>query len=98
MTQQRSKKFLSTKETGFAAKAKSVADTLTGVKGGMLLQSTNTLQSKIELNSDRISSWNKRLDGERTRMLKQFYAMETAIAKIQANLSSIGKIAPIPLD
>jgi flagellar hook-associated protein 2 len=89
------KNFLSATNTGFSAKAKAVADTLTGIKGGVLLQSTTTLQTKIELNSSRVESLNKRLDSERTRMLKQFYAMESAIAKIQSNLSSIGKIAPI---
>ena len=91
------KKFLSTAETGFSAKAKKAADSLTGIKGGLLLQSTASYQAKIELNSSRIESWNKRLDNERTRMLKQFYAMEASIAKIQANMSSISKIAPIEI-
>lgn len=91
------KSFLSTKDTGFAAKAKAVADTLTGLKGGMLLQTTTTLQSKIDLNNSRIDSLNKRLDNERDRLLKQFYDMEASIAKIQANLASISKIAPITM-
>lgn len=91
------KQFLSTKDTGFSAKAKAVADTLTGLKGGMLLQTTTTLQTKIELNSSRIESLNKRLENERTRMLKQFYAMEASIAKIQSNLSAISKIVPITM-
>jgi flagellar hook-associated protein 2 len=91
------KTFLSTKDTGFAAKAKAVADTLTGLKGGMLLQTTTTLQSKIDLNNSRIDSLNKRLDNERDRLLKQFYDMEASIAKIQANLASISKIAPITM-
>lgn len=89
------KTFLSSAETGFAVKAKKVADTLTGIKGGALLQSTSTLQSKIEINSSRVDSLNKRLDVERTRMLKQFYDMETAIAKIQSNLNAINKISPL---
>lgn len=91
------KTFLSDKEKGFSAAAKKVADSLSGVEYGALLKKSDTLQSKIDLNNDRIESLNKRLDNERERMLKQFYAMEQAIAKIQANMSSIQKIQPITM-
>lgn len=91
------KTFLADKEKGFAKVAKRVADTLSGLEHGALLQRTQTLQSKIDLNSSRIESHNKRLEAERERMLKQFYAMESAIAKIQANMVSIEKIQPITM-
>lgn len=91
------KKFLTNADKGFAAKAKSVADSLTSTKNGALLQRSTALQGKIELNSKRVEAWTKRLTTERDRLLKQFYGMESAIAKIQANLSSINKIAPITI-
>ncbi len=89
------KKFLSTSKTGFSAKAKVAADTLAGTKNGSLLKSTETLQAKIELNAGRISSLEVRLTRERTRLLTQFYNMETAISKIQTNLTAINSVASL---
>jgi flagellar hook-associated protein 2 len=89
------KEFFTNTEKGFATKAKTVADSLSGTKGGALLQRSQTLQAKIDINAKRIESINRRLDAERTRLLNQFYNMETAIAKIQTNLNSISKIAPL---
>lgn len=91
------KKFLSDKDKGFSTIAKKVADSLAGTEHGALIKKSETLQSKIDLNSDRIESFNKRLDNQRERMLKQFYDMEAAIAKIQSNMSSIQKIQPITM-
>ncbi len=86
------KTFFSAEKKGFSIKAKAVADSLAGTKGGSLIQRNTTLQSSIELNAKRIDEWTTRLDGQRTRMLAQFYAMETAISKTQGNLSIINSI------
>ncbi len=72
------KEFFATEKKGFSVKAKAVADSLAGTKGGSLIQRNTTLQTTIELNSKRIDEWNTRLDTQRNRMLTQFYAMETA--------------------
>lgn len=89
------KEFFTKENTGFSAKARSTIETLAGVKGGALISQNNVLQSKIDLNNSRIDGFNIRLDKQRTRLLTQFYNMETAIAKIQSNLSSISSIQPI---
>ena len=86
------KTFFSAEKKGFSVKAKAVADSLAGTKGGSLLQRNTTLQTTIELNAKRIDEWNIRLDTQRTRMLTQFYNMETAISKTQSNLSIINNI------
>ncbi len=89
------KKFFTTSTTGFAAKAKAVADTLAGTKKGALLERSNTLQTKIELTNKRIDTWSLRLDSQRNQLLTQFYNMETAISKIKSNLNSINQIAAL---
>ncbi len=86
------KKFFSEEKKGFSIKAKAVADSLAGTKGGALIQRNTTLQTNIEFNLKRIDEWNTRLDTQRNRMLAQFYGMETAIAKTQGNLSVINNI------
>lgn len=86
------KTFFSAETKGFSVKAKAVADSLAGTKGGTLIQRNTTLQTTIEFNAKRIDEWTSRLDTQRTRMLTQFYAMETAISKSQNNLSIINNI------
>ncbi|MFO1063726.1 MAG: flagellar filament capping protein FliD [Pirellulales bacterium] len=81
--------FFTKDTTGFSARAKAVVDSLTGTKSGLLLKRNDSLQATIELNSNRIANWNIKLDRERTRLLTQFYNMESAIAKQKSSLSSI---------
>lgn len=83
------KEFFTKEDVGFAAKAKSVADSLAGVDRGALLGRSNTLSQQIEQNTSRIDAMNIRLDKQRTRLLNQFYAMEQVISKLQQNLTSI---------
>jgi flagellar hook-associated protein 2 len=90
------KEFFTNEKFGFSAKAKSLADSLAGVDSGALLNNSNSLQSKIELTSKRVDSMNIRLDKQRERMLKQFYNMETAVAKLQSNLSALNQMQVIP--
>lgn len=90
------KKFFTTAEKGFSAKAKALADKLTGTKNGALLKRTEALQARIDLNSTRVEGHSKRLEGERNRLLKQFNGLEATIAKLQSNLSAINKISALP--
>ena len=88
--------FFTKEDSGFSAKAKALADGLAGIKGGALLNKSNSLQTQIEQNGKRVESMNTRLDKQRERMLKQFYNMETAIAKLQKNLSALNQMQIIP--
>ncbi len=90
------KEFFAAENTGFSTKAKSVADSLAGIDNGALLNSSNSLQSKIEQHSKRIDSMNVRLDKQRERLLKQFYAMESAVAKLQQNQTALNQLQIIP--
>ncbi len=88
--------FFTKEQTGFAAKAKSLADSLAGIKGGALLSNSNAIQAKIEQSGGRVEMMNARLDKQRERMLKQFYNMESAIAKLQTNLTALNQMQIIP--
>ena len=88
--------FFTAEDTGFSAKARSVADSLAGVGSGALLGRTDTLAQQIEQNAKRITAMNVRLDKQRTRLLNQLYNMETAIAKLQQNLTAVNQLQIIP--
>ena len=88
--------FFTKEDTGFSAKAKALADGLAGIDNGALLSKSNSLQVQIEQNGKRVESFDIRLDKQRERMLKQFYNMETAIAKLQSNLSALNQMQIIP--
>ncbi len=89
--------FFSTKDSGLAAKLDSLADKLAGETDGMLLNRSDTLSTQIEFNNERIESLNERLENERERLLRQFYSMEQAIAKIQSNQQAVSQISPISI-
>ncbi|MFG0264311.1 MAG: flagellar filament capping protein FliD, partial [Rhodopirellula sp. JB055] len=77
---------------GMVGQLSRLADTYAGVDNGMLIRKTQTLADHIERNDDRVESMNTLLDAQRERLLTQYYSMEEAIAKIQANTSSISSI------
>ncbi len=85
--------FFTKEKTGFAAKAKDVADSLAATKNGALLSRTQAIQSKIDQNNIRIGNFTTLLDKQRTRLLNTFYNLETSISKIRSNLNAISSIA-----
>ncbi len=86
------KDFFTNETTGFAKKAKDVSDALAGVDNGALISRNKALQNTIEANNARLEAMDTRLEKQRTRLLNQFYAMEKAISKLQANSNSIASI------
>ncbi len=90
------KEFFTNEDKGFSVKAKALADSLAGIRSGALLNGSNALQAKIEQSGKRVEFMNTRLDKQRERMLKQFYNMETAVAKLQSNLSALNQMQIIP--
>ncbi|MCA9133478.1 MAG: flagellar filament capping protein FliD, partial [Planctomycetales bacterium] len=88
--------FFTTEDTGFSARAKSLADSLAGVESGALLNNSNSLQAQIEQNGQRIASMDLRLDRQRERLLKQFYNMESAVSRLQSNLTALNQLQIIP--
>ena len=89
--------FFTTDETGLANRLSKLADRIAGVDNGMLLNRGETLSTQIESNNTRIESLNERLEKERERLLRQFYATEEAIAKIQSNQVALEQIRPVSI-
>jgi flagellar hook-associated protein 2 len=89
------KNFLTKETTGFSARAKVVLDGLVGINGSALVNSTKSIQQKIDLNDRRIASMNVRLAREKERLEKQFFDLENTIAKIRNNSTSLGSITSL---
>ncbi len=88
--------FFTDEDFGFAAKFEDAINSLAGEGNSLLVSRSEALQRRIDANSEKIEFLNQRLDVERDRLLTQFYNMETAIAKLQSNLSAIQSLAPLP--
>ncbi len=58
-----------------------------------LVSKYDALQRQIEANEERISFLDARLEAKRQILLKRFYAMETAMAKMQSDMGYIEKMA-----
>ena len=87
--------FFTTKDSGLVGKQDVLAEKLAGANNGMLLNRSETLTTQIQFNNLRVDSLNERLDNERERLLRQFYSMEQAIAKIQSNQQAVSQISPL---
>ena len=84
--------YLTREKTGFAARAKVVLDTVVGEKGSVLVNRSKTLQKTIEISTSRSDALTVRLEREKERLTKQFYDLETNIAKIRNNGSALNQL------
>lgn len=84
--------FFTAEENGFVAKLDRVIESLAGVDNSLLLSRADSISSQVDRNNARIESMNVRLDHERERLLKQFYTMESAIAKLQSNQQALQQL------
>jgi flagellar hook-associated protein 2 len=87
--------FLTTKDTGFVARVDKAIESIAGANNGLLITRTTTLNNQIDRNATRIESMNRRLEVERVRLLKQFFGMEEAIAKLQTSQKYVSSIQTI---
>ncbi|HTN77053.1 MAG TPA: flagellar filament capping protein FliD [Pirellulaceae bacterium] len=92
------KKFFSTEKSGFAAKTDKLIETFSGVKSSLLVNKAQSIQSRIQDYTERVSTWNARLNRSREAMLAKFYKLESTIAKIQNNMTAIQSIQYISAD
>ncbi len=80
---------------GVAELIESLAERFTDSIDGLLTNRTNTLDTQIELQEDRIDGINGQLERKRARLEAQFLAMELALASIQSQSQSLGSIQSI---
>ncbi|MHB8951740.1 MAG: flagellar filament capping protein FliD [Pirellulaceae bacterium] len=89
--------FFTHAELGFVGKFNAAVESIAGEENSLLIIRNDTLQQRIEANTEKIEFYNERLEVERERLLKYYYNLELTISKIRANVSAIESIAPLPM-
>ena len=82
-------------DRGVAVQFEGLIDQLAGESSSLLTFRTESLADKIESNVQRIDVLDSRLESERARLLKQFFAIEEAVARMQSDLAAIQGIQGI---
>ena len=84
--------FFTSAQTGAVARIKEASDRIAGVNNSLLINRSEALGLRILRNTDQAATLQRRLDAERTRLLKQFVSAEEAIARLQTNQNAISQI------
>jgi flagellar hook-associated protein 2 len=86
---------VTTTNTGWAHRFSAMADSLVGSaeSTGKVPARVDTLTMTIDRNDQRIDFMNERLMFKRQMYLKQFYAMEQAMARMSSDMAAVGNIA-----
>lgn len=90
------KEFFTKDKVGFADKVDNLVETFTGVNNSLLVSRAAALQSRIDVNNERVANWNARLERSQEALLKKFYNLENALGKLQNNLSAVSSIQALP--
>ncbi len=90
--------FFLTKDTGFAAAAKSVLDSLTDSIDGTFAIEQDSLDRNINTLTTRIEELDVILDVRRTRLLQEFVQMESILGTLTSQQNALGTIAPISVN
>lgn len=79
------KEFFTTTTSGFSAKFNKLSEQLVGQDVSLVAQRYKSFSQQISDNEERLETMDSHLAAQRTRLLTQFYNMESAIAKLQTN-------------
>ena len=80
---------------GVAEKLGVLANDLTSTVDGMLTRKGRTLDDQIKLQQNRITAFDVRLESRRQVLLRQFTAMEQAIASLQSQSGALSSLSSI---
>ncbi|TWT33318.1 flagellar filament capping protein FliD [Blastopirellula retiformator] len=86
-----------TKKLGFAQQFDDLMESFAGANSSLLISRIEALQNKIDLNQERIDTWNEKLERRQEILLNQFYDLESTLANIQANTQYLSAIQPITI-
>lgn len=89
-------KFFTQENTGAAAKLLTGTKRLSGEENSTLVNRAIALQRTIDNNERQIKTITDMLARQREQMVKKFAQLEEVIARMQASLTSISRIQPIP--
>ncbi|MAC20642.1 MAG: hypothetical protein CMJ23_13405 [Phycisphaerae bacterium] len=79
-------------ELGFGEIFKQLTDRMTNSVDGFLTSADDQYQTLLDAQDDRIGRIDERIDAKRTRLQRQFVAMEESLARLQSQQSSLGSI------
>ena len=82
---------------GIAGRLEELAKNYINSVDGVLTRRTQTIDSQIELQRDRITALDERLDARRLILERQFLVMEQSIASLQSQQASLGQIAGLSI-
>ena len=68
---------------------------LAGETDSIMVNRAAALERKVKINDDKVKKYNEMLTRKRDFLLKQFYTLETTLAKIQSNTDAINSIASL---
>ena len=86
--------FFANEDSGLAAAMKEQLEGITEA-GGLIDRRENTLERQRELLGDRVDVLNGRLEQKRARLLRQFWAMEAALAELQSQQTALAQLASL---
>lgn len=86
-------KFFTDEDQGFVTKLNKTIDGLAGAENSVLINRVQSLNEKVEQSNLRLSQMDTQLEKERERLLLTFYNLETAISKLQSNLTAITNLS-----
>jgi len=87
--------FFTTKTSGFSDQLNNLITQLAGKTNSLISDEVQGLQQTVTQNQQQISEMQAHLTNEENQLYTQFYAMETAIAKLQNDLSVVQDISYI---
>ncbi|NLX15053.1 MAG: flagellar filament capping protein FliD [Phycisphaerales bacterium] len=80
---------------GFAARLNEALNSFTTTADGLITRKNNALQNKIDMMNDRATYMQKMLDRKEARLYTQFQTMESALANLQSQQSSLNNLASL---
>lgn len=87
--------FFADEDDGFAKTLDSLLDDYTNTTDGLISRQSQTLQTREDNLNDRIGSLNELLDRKRTRLQREFAALESALLQLQAQQQSLGALSAL---
>jgi len=87
--------FFTDDTNGLVAKLNQTIDRLAGADNSLLTNRSDSLQATIDINQDRIDSFNDSLDRQRERLLLQFFQLEQVIAGLQQSQTALSALQPL---
>ena len=89
--------FLSRDEDGFSAVADELLSSLTDTVDGAFALESNSLQTSIDLLSDRIALMEELLIGEQDRLIREFAFLENTLGDLQFQQQALAGISPLSI-